>query len=262
VENWSKVLSLNGYWNYNWGLDRIAAQDEVTVDSKSGQVISPLEFVPMQWGDGGAQVPQRLQTIVQPHIASGVTRRFLVFNEPDKKDQANMPIERALELWPDLEALNVSLISPSCAATDGPWMEAFMGNATKRCLRVDWVGVHWYGGVSATVFQGKLRSWFKKYGKPLLITEFAPADWTAQSVKQNQHTKQEVLDFAKAMMPWLEAQDWIVGYAWFSFQPTDAVGTTSALFDRNGELTALGRYYASVTTDNPNGDQSIQIEQE
>lgn len=37
-----------------------------------------------------------------------------------------------------------------------------------------------------------------------------------------------------------------------------AQGYTSALFFEDGSLTALGRYYASVTKENPAGDQSIE----
>jgi hypothetical protein len=55
-------------------------------------------------------------------------------------------------------------------------------------------------------------------------------------------------------------QDWIAGYSWFSFKSSSPAGTSSALFDENGNITTLGRYYASVNTENPNGDQSIEIE--
>ena len=81
---------------------------------------------------------------------------------------------------------------------------------------------------------------------PVLITEFSPMDLRATRARDNKHTHAEVLEFAKQVIPWLEAQGWIAGYAWFSFRPTEAYGTTSALFIEEGELTALGRYYASV----------------
>ena len=53
-------------------------------------------------------------------------------------------------------------------------------------------------------------------------------------------------------------QDWVAGYAWFSFEHNQAVGHTSSLYDKNGNLTACGRYYQSITTENPDGDQSVQ----
>ena len=52
----------------------------------------------------------------------------------------------------------------------------------------------------------------------------------------------------------------IAGYAWFSFHTDRAPGVTSALYDAEGEMTALGRYYASVTRDKPDGDQRISID--
>jgi hypothetical protein len=51
----------------------------------------------------------------------------------------------------------------------------------------------------------------------------------------------------------------VVGYAWYPFEQTNAAGSSSALYDLNGNLTALGQLYASVTTENPAGDQSIEV---
>jgi hypothetical protein len=95
--------------------------------------------------------------------------------------------------------------------------------------------------------------------RPLLITEFAIADWDATTLEENRHSANEVLAFMKDVLPWMEEpeQDWIAGYSWFSFDASSPVGTSSALFDDDGALTTLGRYYASVTTENPTGDQSI-----
>jgi hypothetical protein len=56
----------------------------------------------------------------------------------------------------------------------------------------------------------------------------------------------------------MESQNWIAGYAWFSFGENEAVGTSSALFDLKGNLTTLGRFYQSVTNENPYGDQGIR----
>ncbi len=94
---------------------------------------------------------------------------------------------------------------------------------------------------------------------PMLITEFAVADWnTKGDFKKNRATPDRVLAFAKSVLPWMEEQDWILGYAWFSFGMQSPQGYTSALLDYDGNLTALGRYYAGVTTENPEGDQTIE----
>jgi Glycosyl hydrolase catalytic core len=65
----------------------------------------------------------------------------------------------------------------------------------------------------------------------------------------------------KQVVPWLEQSEFVAGYAWFSFMPSVPAGSTSSLFrdETSDELTPLGQFYASVTTQNIKGDQSIII---
>jgi Glycosyl hydrolase catalytic core len=74
-----------------------------------------------------------------------------------------------------------------------------------------------------------------------------------------QFSASQVLSFMKEVLPWLEQSKFVAGYAWFNFLPTSAAGTTSSLYNSmtSLELTALGRFYASVTPNAPMGDQSI-----
>ncbi len=134
-----------------------------------------------------------------------------------------------------------------------------MSEVDRLGYRVDYTGVHWYGGTDVADFKVKMRRIYEKYGsRPILLTEFAPADWEARTLAQNRQRSHLVLAFMKEVVPWLEKQDWIAGYAWFSFEVDEAVGHTSALFDKKGNLTTCGRFYQSVTTENPDGDQSIR----
>ena len=256
--NLPRLKKVNPYWSYSWGWDQVAGQP------------SPVEFVPMAWGAwSAADLGKSLQDKVVPHIKSGKVKRFLGFNEPDKKEQANMPYKAALKYWPILESLNVPLCSPGCANPEGlndgtvqgvnsSWMVDFMREADRLGYRVDYVGVHWYGGTNAADFKAKMRRIYEKYGRrPLLITEFAPADWQAKTHSQNRMKAPYVLAFMKEVLPWLEKQDWVAGYAWFSFEHNEPFGHTSSLFGKNGDLTTLGHYYQSVTTQSPDGDQSI-----
>jgi hypothetical protein len=125
VENLPRVESLLPYWNYNWGREGIDAQPD------------DIEFLPMQWGGAtdSATLQQLLDEQVVPHISTGLVRHVLGFNQPDQADQANMSVERAIELWPQLEALGLPLVSPSCANPHGAWMEQYMG----ADLRKIWV---------------------------------------------------------------------------------------------------------------------------
>jgi hypothetical protein len=102
---------------------------------------------------------------------------------------------------------------------------------------------------------------YLKYGKrPLLLTEFAPADWGANKKGFNSRSPDQILNWMKQILPWLEKTEWISGYAWFPFSIDSLVGTSSALFDKDENLTAVGKYYQSITPENPSGDQSIQVE--
>ena len=229
-----------------------------------------IAFMPMVWGAWGQKNLQAsLNAQVVPKIKSGDVRWVLGFNEPDKPEQANMPYTEALKYWPMLEALNVPLCSPACAnplsdvddstqGVRGTWMRDFIKVADERGYRMDYIGVHWYGGPSPTAFKQRMVEIYKAYGeRPLLITEFALADWGAKTPQQNSIKREDVLAFMKDVLPWMERQNWIAGYAWFSFEIDDPNGTSSALFDGDGNLTASGRFYQSVTNEKPDGDQSV-----
>jgi hypothetical protein len=230
-EKLPKVIMLDVDWNYSWGTTRPDLQPD------------SIDFLPMIWGYWNNS--NVLQQNVNNILTYQKPKMLLGFNEPDKRDQANMSVEQALRAWPILESANVPLVSPSCAYPLGSWMRTFMERANELQYRVDIVGVHFYGGPNPRAFQGLLTSIYETYQKPILVTEFAPADWQAQSPEENRYSPQAVLDFMKAVLPWMESQDWIVGYAWFSFDITRKVGTSSALFDEGGQLTALGTYYAN-----------------
>jgi len=258
-ENVPRVKAVNAYWNYSWGIQRVTAQP------------ANMEFLPMAWGAWKTgDLENDLARHVIPQIKSGKVKRFLAFNEPDHRDQANMSYMDALKYWPILESLKIPLCSPACANTEGidddsvqgvtgTWMRDFMNEADERGYRVDYIGTHWYGSPDAASFKAKMMRIYEKYGgRPLLITEFAPADWQAKTPAENRHSSESVLAFMKEVLPWIEAQNWIAGYAWFSFETKQAEGTSSALFDKQGKLTACGRYYASVSTKNPRSDLSIQ----
>ena len=257
--NLPRLKKVNPYWSYSWGWDQVPNQP------------SNVEFVPMAWGAWSVDgLRKGLQKSVVPHIKSGKVKRFFGFNEPDKREQANMSYQNALKYWPQLESLNVPLCSPACANPEGindnsvqgvrgTWMKDFMKEADRRGYRVDYTGVHWYGGTHVHHFKDKMKRIYEKYGRrPLLVTEFSPADWEARKLSQNRHKTEYVLAFMKEVLPWLERQDWVAGYAWFSFEHNQAVGHTSSLYDKNRNLTACGRYYRSITMENPDGDQSIK----
>jgi len=173
-----------------------------------------------------------------------------------------MHVYEAALFWPFLESINIPLASPALAEDSGPWLEKWIVQAKNNSLRIDYIAVHWYGWPSANAFKVTMQTLYELHGgsSPLLITEFGPADWSAKTVETNRFTRKQVLVFMKEVLPWLEEQTWVAGYAWFNAKSTWPPGTCSALFEDNGITpTELGLYYASITNEIPAGDQSIEI---
>ena len=251
VEHLPKVTALAVSWNYSWNRVRIPQQPD------------DIEFVPMIWGANEENIQTRVTDVVSDYRA-GLTHRLLAFNEPDNPNQASMSVETAVGLWHYLEDTGMPLASPSAVHVNREWMVEFMDLVDTSCLRMNYIGVHWYGNPNAQSFKEHMESAYAQYGSkwPLILTEFAPADWTTGGdPSRNRFTEKMVLDFAKEVIPWLEQQDWIAAYAWFPFKDTSPQGHTSALFDSDGRLTLLGEFYASVTPNNPFGDQTIALEE-
>ena len=227
--NIARVKSLRPYWNYSWGSGRIEEQPD------------EIEFVPMIWGKNGVQSSaEDLKT----QIGMGMVHRILGFNEPDGKDQSNVSVEKAIELWPELMSLDIPLGSPAVVGTDKEkWLEEFMKQVEEKDYRVDYICVHNYGGGNAETFKQNMFDTYVKYQRPLLITEFAVADWNAKTTAENRHSPAKVLEFMKEVLPWLENTDYIYGYSWFAFPTDSPQGCSSALFDQTGKLTQLGKFY-------------------
>lgn len=227
-----------------WGPERIDAQPD------------DIEFVPMVFGAKDTR-----NEVMQSLMNNTKIKRILGFNEPDQKNQSDVRVNAALTKWSKLEETGLPLVSPSAAKPLDTWMEKFMTKIEEECRRVDWIGAHWYGPAVFSTFTSQMREIHAKFGgRPLLLTEFAVADHKSEERGFNRHNHSEVLEFMKEAIPWLEEQDWVAGYAWFPFKQSKMKGSSSALFEEDGgQLTALGRFYASVTTENPKGDQSIVI---
>jgi hypothetical protein len=250
VENLPKVVALSPYWNYSWGSKRIAQQP------------ANIEFVPMIWGAYGKEgFIDRINTDIMPQVKAGLAKRVLMYNEPDSPIQANIAVEKAIEFWPLAQGIGLPLGSPACVQARGIWMTNFVNEINSDGLRMKYIAIHWYGGASASIFKSEITAIYNYYGKkwPIWITEFATADWDAATPAANKFSRQQVLTFMQSVIPWLQKTSWIFGYSWFPFKPDSAPGTCSSLFEANGSLTALGRYYKSVTNSKPSGDLTIRV---
>jgi len=228
----SKVALLNAHWNYTWGSTYPTDQ------------IGTSEFIPMKWGGGGDKAA--FYEAMKKMIANGQCKRLLAFNEPDTKDQANMTVAKAIEWWPTFQSLGIPLGSPAAVNAKGSkWLEEFMHDCDSLGYRVDYITVHNYlSYANPKMFENLLTTIHEKYNRPIIVTEFAVADLAAKTIDENRYTPERVLNFMKQVLPWMEKTDFIYGYAWFSFGIKDKRGTSSALFDANGNLTELGQYYS------------------
>jgi hypothetical protein len=223
-----KLNMLNAKWYYTWGA--------IEQDGSPATAV----FVPMTWGKWGCNAELMAQIKAAGH------KTLLGFNEPDQKKQANMSVEKAIELWPLLMGTGARLGSPAGVHPDGEWMQGFMAETKKRNYRVDFITMHSYMGSNPKHFLGKVEKIQKLYKKPIWITEFAVADWTANEEKRNKYSTKAVLEFMEDALPKLEKMDYVERYSWFSGDPSSHVLGTSALFDAEGKLTTLGELYASI----------------
>jgi hypothetical protein len=226
----AQLKALNVGWHYNW------------TAAWKGREIKGAPFVPMifknnEWTAGSLEKARVARSKMESNPLLG-------FNEPDGKDQANMTVDQALKLWPDLEKTNRRLGSPATVHPDNEWMKAFMKGAEDKGLRVDFICVHWYGQRDADKFIDRIREVHALYKKPIWITEFAIADWSAKSLRENKHTPKDVLEFMEEVLPQLEKLEFVERYAWFPAKHGDPKLGHSALFDAQGKLTELGEFYA------------------
>ena len=218
---------LNPDWTYAWNLTYVPG---------------PRPQLPMCWGWKGDRTAADLETLraLEPPLLFG-------FNEPDHPDQSNLDVETALEAWPNLQGIATELVSPSCADPAGSWMQNFMAMAEQRGFQIDAVGVHAYEPPDPDAFIKILERVHAMYGRPVLVTEFAVADWTATTASDNRYTADEVETFMNEVCDHMDRTPWVRGYAWYPWGRRKATIALypSIFFDLNGNLTQLGRAYAS-----------------
>lgn len=226
---WAPLLKeLDARWVYTWGLKQPTNLPKGT------------DFVPMVWGYWGQEESIRKAALEAKE--AGI-KELLGFNEPDEHNQSNMSVEKALNAWPILEESGLRLGSPACVHPDGEWMREFMPAAKKKGLRIDFVCVHSYGGPNSQAFLKRLEEVHRMFNKPLWITEFAVGDWDAKTPQENKHRPDKVLKFMEEVFPALDKLDYVEKHAWFPALPDSNPLGTSALFNREGELTKLGQFF-------------------
>lgn len=218
-------------WFYTW-----TAAPPGELDEAGGEV----EFVPMIWG--AADVNAASLAAAQEHGPY-----LLGFNEPDRADQANMSVQQALDLWPQMMAAGTVLGSPavaSDAATPGSWLDWFMVEAERLGYRVDFIALHHYSADFGTEealesLLAYLEAVHDRYGLPIWLTEYALLDHEDEG---NIPTTAQAAAYAAASVRALEEVRYVDRYAWFSLTSWELVPTL-ALYDADGTETDVGEAY-------------------
>ena len=231
--SWNKILdkTYNMSWYYNWTM-------EPTKD------IENMQFIPMAWG---AKDVEKIDTMKH--------HQCLLFNEPDVKTEdggSDIDIEIATNLFNYLNCyqFGIKYSLPSVAYPyhdkNGIWIRKFLADKRINIEDFAFVPIHCYyskygGAEGAQSFLREVvdKTW-ELYRKPVWITEFGVSD-----LPYNEDNCIKVEEFMKEVLKGLDEREYVEKYAWF---PANIKGKdgASALWDRRGNLTKLGRIWFDV----------------
>lgn len=213
--------NLNVGWFYDWNIGARSSPDLEYVAIKQNRHWPGMD---QDWKEKGIN-------------------HLLGYNEPDKKDQASMTVDQAIEGWPELLGTGLRLGSP--APSDGGlgWLYQFMDKADAAGLRVDFVAVHYYRAFAnpkdakgaAAQYYRFLKGIHDRVKRPLWVTEWNNgANWTKEpdpSFKQQQ-------DAIEEMIKMLDETPFVERYAIYNW-----VEDVRHVQDKDGKLTPAGESY-------------------
>jgi hypothetical protein len=217
-------------WFYDW-----------SPDGAADLAPAGVEFVPMIWGAGAVNMATLNRAKAHGTVLLG-------FNEPDLAGQANMTVELALDLWPQLMATGMRLGSPAPAwGADQPggWLDRFMNGARARGYRVDFITVHWYGSYFGPAATDHLRSYlqavYDRFRLPIWLTEYALINFSGSPMFPSQEQQAQFVRSSTAMMAGLS---FVERYAWFAL-PSAKPGDTGLYLDGRTPTMAGAAYRAA-----------------
>jgi len=221
-----ELLSPGLSWVYNWG-QSVSNYDDFKNNG--------IDYIPMAWNNINLANARTFLT-AHPEI-----KYILGFNEPNivGGGGANMTPQLAASRWADVETIadefNLKIVGPAVnySATYDPfqWYDDFFA-ACPDC-RMDYIALHFYL-TSASSVMSSVAS-FKKYGKPVWLTEFCYDN--ATSIKDQ-------INFMVATFDSLETNPVIFRYAWFMDKSSSGY---NGLFSGNS-LTDLGEVFTYMSS--------------
>jgi len=248
VESLSPGLS----WAYNWG--HSGSGNDVAFNTYN------IEFIPMAW-NGINKTTVRNLLNNHPEI-----KYILGFNEPNFKEQANLSPTVAASKWKDIEEIadeyGLTIVGPAVNySPDAPyqdplkWYDEFFA-ACPDC-RVDHIAVHFYMP-AASAIKSNIEK-FKKYGKPIWLTEFCAWEGNTTAASQ-QRFLFETIDY-------LENEPAVYRYAWFKERGWSGGHPYMQLLNqkKEGVLLPLGKIFTYMSSYDNNfyhtTEQEIPAEQ-
>ncbi len=229
-------------WSYDWS-NSIPSEERL-----NGFARQKMDWIPMIWNNNYSA--DNIRRWKQTHPEA---QYILAYNEPNLKDQANMTPAQAAEKWPEIvslaKELGMKLISPAMnyGTLDGyhdpyKWLDEFFAQPGVSLSDIDGIACHCYMGSAAAV-KGFLDG-FKKYGKPLWLTEFC--------IGSNVSAASQLI-YLSHTLNMLEANPDVARYAWFIPYGDRFLSWHNNLLalnksTRSFELSELGKVFVNLST--------------
>lgn len=255
---WKNELDLTrSTWYYSWSADKATFPD--------------YEYVPIRQSYSWPSWLLINEMEDATHI--------LGYNEPDRPDQANMTVERAIEGWPSYMNSGLRIGVPA-VASNTTWLRNFISECESRNYRIDYVPIHAYwdlrgddGYASAEKWASTLKSWYEAGGqRPLWITEWNNgANWTGGNFPGDQEQQQQKnAEDLKRILHVLDTCSYVERYSIYNWVEDkralvmgyDESGNWLAEGTIDQQLTAAGKVYMENQPGvayNPDYDRVMQF---
>lgn len=235
------LLSPSISWFYNWGPDFSG------VELDNWFELDSVIFMPMAWN--GSFDENRIVNYVLTHPDC---KYLLAYNEPNLTDQARMTPTEAARQWPRLkrmaDQLQLKVVSPAMnyGTLDNYfdpilWLDEFFSLVPLD--DVDAIAIHCYMASPSALISYVDR--FKKYGKPIWMTEFCAWD----PVPANLQTQ---LSYMCSVLNYMEQEPMIDRYAWFIPRASGQVDSPPYMqlltHTSPSQLTEAGMIYTSFSS--------------
>ncbi|MCL1943472.1 MAG: glycosyl hydrolase [Candidatus Azobacteroides sp.] len=224
-------------WVYNW---------EQSTGNIDAMIQNGIDYVPMAWKDVDSV---SLRKYVESYPSC---KYILAYNEPNLTDQANMTPVQAAAIWPKLSKiakdLDLKIVSPAVNYGTLPgysdptkWLDDFFALIDPDDISA--IAVHCY--LTSATQVASFINLFKKYNKPIWLTEFCYDMNLAPSAATQKKFLVETLDY-------LESEPYVARYAWFKERGSSSANISVLQRTTEGLLTELGEIFTYMSSHDEN----------